>query len=118
MVKTAMKKLYNMDLNEYHGKIVYIHFDPYMNKCEKIKDDTLKANMVKPHLWDEAINKAESMLEKTEPGTMIFGSALNLLLFSEIYKESILNKMVDILQNDKSRVYAFAVSTTALANEI
>jgi KaiC/GvpD/RAD55 family RecA-like ATPase len=118
LVKTAMNKLYNMDHNDYHGKIVYIQFDPSVNGCEKIKDDTLKANMVTPQWWDETIEKAENMLEKSELGTMIFGSALNLLLFSKTYKDSILNKLKNVLQHDKSRTYAFAVSTSALADEI
>lgn len=118
LVRTAMNKLYNMDLKNYHGKIVYIQFDPSAAGCEKIKDDTLKANMVKPELWDEAIEKAEDMLEKTNMGVMVFGSALNLLLFSKTYKNSMLNKLKEVIQKDKSKTYAFAVSTSAFANEI
>jgi hypothetical protein len=84
----------------------------------KIKEDTLQANVVKPELWDKAIEMAEDIVEKTELGTMVFGSALNLLLFSKTYGEAILEKLKNALQNDKSRTYAFAVSTTALADKI
>ncbi len=115
---TAMKKLYNMDLNDYPGKIVYIQFDIDIDGCEKIDDNKLKANMVKPEIWDEAIHKAEKMLDKTGPGTMVFGSALNLLLFSKTYKNRILDKLKDLLQYDKSRMYSFAVSTSALKEDI
>jgi KaiC/GvpD/RAD55 family RecA-like ATPase len=118
MLKTAMKKLYNMNLDDYPGKIVYIEFDPAINGHKKTGNDTIKANMVNPEIWDETIKEAEKMLDKTVPGTMVFGSALNLLLFSKTYKESMLNKLKDVLQYDKSRTYAFAVSTTALADEI
>ena len=118
LVITAMKKLYNMDLEDYRGKIAYIQFDPDTDGCEQIGDDTLKANMVKPEVWDETIIKAEEMLDKSELGTMVFGSALNLLLFSKTYKNSILNKLKEAIQYDKSRMYAFAVSTSALADEI
>jgi KaiC/GvpD/RAD55 family RecA-like ATPase len=118
MLKTAMKKLYNMNLDDYPGKIVYIEFDPGINTYQKTGNDTIKANMVKPWIWDETIEEAENMLDKTVPGTMVFGSALNLLLFSKTYKESMLNKLKDTLQYDKSRTYAFAVSTTALADKI
>jgi KaiC/GvpD/RAD55 family RecA-like ATPase len=118
LVKTAMKKLYNMDLDHYHGKVVYIQFDPGVNGYKIIGKDTLKANMVKPQIWDDTIEKAENMLDKTGLGTMVFGSALNLLLFSKTYKDSILNKLKEVLQHDKSRTYAFAVSTSALADEI
>jgi len=72
----------------------------------KIKEDTLQANVVKPELWDKAIEMAEDMVEKTELGTMVFGSALNLLLFSKTYGEAILDKLKNALQNDKSRTYA------------
>ncbi|MBN1926336.1 MAG: hypothetical protein JW798_10925 [Prolixibacteraceae bacterium] len=118
LVKTAMKKLYNMDLDLYHGKVVYIQFDPGVNGYKITGKDTIKANMVKPQIWDETIEKAENMLDKTGLGTLVFGSALNLLLFSKTYKDSILNKLKEVLQHDKSRTYAFAVSTSALANEI
>ncbi|MBN2213577.1 MAG: hypothetical protein JW723_04980 [Bacteroidales bacterium] len=118
LVRTAMNKLYNTDLKDYHGKIVYIQFDPSAAGCEKTKDDTLKANMVNPEIWDEAIEKAEDMLEKTDIGTMVFGSALNLLLFSKTYKSMMLNKLKEVIQKDKSKTYVFAVSISALADEI
>ncbi|MGM0666342.1 MAG: hypothetical protein ACQETA_03385 [Bacteroidota bacterium] len=115
---TAMKKLYNMDLNAYQKKIVYVQFDINARGCEETSSNTLKANLLIPEVWDDTIDKAESMLEKAGPGTMVFGSALNLLLFSKTYKERTLNKLRDLLQNDKSRTYAFAVSTSAFADEI
>jgi len=118
LVKTAMKKLYNMDLDNYHGKVVYIQFDPDANGYEKTGKDTLKANMVIPQIWDETIEEAENMLDKTGMGTMVFGSALNLLLFSKTYKDAILNRLNSALKYDKSRTYFFAVSTSALADKI
>ncbi|MBN2350645.1 MAG: hypothetical protein JXJ22_17545 [Bacteroidales bacterium] len=118
LVRTVMKKLYNIELNHYRGKIAYIQFDPSVNGYERIKDDTLKANMVNPETWDKTIEKAENMLEKTDIGTMVFGSALNLLLFSKTYKISMLKKLKEVIQKDKSKTYVFAVSTSALADEI
>jgi KaiC/GvpD/RAD55 family RecA-like ATPase len=115
---TTMKKLYNLDINDYHKKIVYVQFDINTEGCEKTSSNTLKANLLKPEVWDETINMAENMFEKTGPGTMVFGSALNLLLFSKTYKDSMLNKLKDALQHDKSRTYTFAVSTSAFADEI
>jgi KaiC/GvpD/RAD55 family RecA-like ATPase len=115
---TAMKKLYNLDLNDYHKKIVYVQFDINAKGCEKTSSNTLKANLLKSEVWDETINSAENLFDKTSPGTMVLGSALNLLLFSKAYKESMLNKLKDTLQHDKSRTYTFAVSTSAFAEEI
>lgn len=118
LMQTAMNKLYNIDLRNYHGKIAYIQFDPQVETYQKINQNTLKANMVKPEIWDEALEKAEEMVEKSDLGTMVFGSALNLLLFSRTYKNSILKKLSDAIKNDKSKTYAFAVSTTAFADDI
>jgi KaiC/GvpD/RAD55 family RecA-like ATPase len=118
LVKTAMKKLYDMDIENYQGKVVYIQFDPDISGYKKTGDDILKSNMVIPQIWDETIEEAENMLDKTNLGIMVFGSALNLLLFSKTYKDNILNKLKDILQYDKNRTYVFAVSTSAFANEI
>lgn len=118
LVIIAMKKLYNIDLTNYPGKIVYVQFDLKADCCEKTSNNSLKSNLLIPDVWDETITTAESMLDRTSPGTMVFGSALNLLLFSKTYKESILNKLKDALKNDKTRTYAFAVSTSALPDEI
>lgn len=115
---TAMKKLYNVDLTDYHKKIIYVQFDINAEGCRVTSCNTLRANLLKPEVWDETINTAESMLDVSGPGTLIFGSALNLLLFSKTYKDSMLNKLKDILQYDKKRTYAFAVSTGELADEI
>jgi len=118
LVRIAMQKLYGTDLNNYKGKIAYIQFEPFADKSIIANENTVIANVIKPDIWDEAIEKAESLIQKSNLGTMVFGSALNLLLFSKTYKKSILDKLKDVLQNDKRRTYAFAVSTTALANEI
>jgi len=115
---TAMNNLYKLDLNDYHKKIVYVQFDISTEGCIKTSTNTLKANLLKPEVWDETINTAERMFVNTGPGTMVFGSALNLLLFSKTYKDRMLNKLKNALQYDKSRTYVFAVNNSPLANEI
>ena len=59
LVQIALHKLYNIDLKNFRGKVSYIQFDPDADNCEKIGDDTLKANMVKHETWDKAIKKSE-----------------------------------------------------------
>lgn len=118
LMKIAMQKLYGTNLNKYQGQVAYIQLDTFANTYKKISNDTLKANVVKPEIWEEAIEIAESMVEKTELGVMVFGSALNLLLFSRTYKTDILNKLKGFIKNDKSKTYVFAVSTSAFADEI
>jgi len=116
--KEAMAKLYKIDFRYYKDKVAWIQFDPEFNYLEKIADHALRANLLKPGAWDEAIKKAEQMIKKSDLGTMIFGSALNLFLFSPTYKNYMLGKMKEVLKEDKTRTYLFSVSTSAFAGKI
>jgi len=117
-VKTAMNELYDIDLEDYGKKIAYIQFDVSLKGNKKINDNTIKANLLRPEVWNDSIKKANNMIEKSGLGTMVFGSALNLLLFSPTYKDDAIMNIKDILENDKSKTYIFSVSTSAFAKEI
>lgn len=95
LVRIAMHKLYKTDLDNYQEKVAYIQFEPFTNRAVVINDNTVRANVINPEVWDEAIEKAESLIEKSDLGTMVFGSALNLLLFSRTFKMKILGKLKD-----------------------
>jgi hypothetical protein len=58
------------------------------------------------------------MLPAAGPGILLFGSALNLLLFSPTYGADILEKMKAAAQGVQGITYLFAASTTAKAEEI
>ena len=117
-VNAGMKKLYNVNLGNYHGKIMHIQFDPFVDEYEKRGNDVLKANLLKPSVWSQVIERADSMIEKSDLGTLVFGSALNLLLFSPTYKKDVMKYFKDIIKNDKGKTYIFSVSTSAFADEI
>ena len=118
LVKTAMDKLYNLDLKNYPGKIVFIQFDPHIDTYEELEGNVLKANLLKPKVWNNVIKIANNMIEKSDLGTLVFGSALNLLLFSPTYKNDAIENLMNIIKNDKSKTYLFSVSTSAFADEI
>ncbi|MCK9341839.1 MAG: hypothetical protein EOL92_09245 [Bacteroidia bacterium] len=118
MIASAMTMLYHTDLEQYRGKVAYIQFDPAMSEGMIIGENKVTANILDPERWERAIERAEGMIEKSGPGVMVLGSALNLLLFSKRHKEALQQKMAHMLQEDKSRTYAFAVSTSAFATEI
>jgi archaellum biogenesis ATPase FlaH len=118
MIASAMTMLYHTDLKQYRGKVAYIQFDPAMSEGMIIGENKVTANILDPERWERAIERAEGMIEKSGPGVMVLGSALNLLLFSKRHKEALQQKMAHMLQEDKSRTYAFAVSTSAFASEI
>jgi len=117
-LKTSMNKLYNIDLENYQGKIALLQFDPHIEGYENMGDNVLKANLLKPEIWNKVIEMADSMVDKNSLGTMVFGSALNLLLFSPTYKDKVIENIENILKNNKSKTYIFSVSTSAFADEI
>ena len=117
-VRIAMSKLYNVDLKDYYRKIAYIQFELYINGYKNIGNNILKANLSKPDIWNKVIGIADNMVEKSDLGTLVFGSALNLLLFSPTYKNDTIKNLENIIKNDKSKTYIFSVSTSAFADEI
>ncbi|MBN2219329.1 MAG: hypothetical protein JW697_03525 [Kosmotogaceae bacterium] len=118
MGKTALKDLYKVDLNNYGSRVFYIQFEPNIDKYEQIGKNTVKANLLKPEVWKSAVDSASDMVETSELGTLVFGSALNLLLFSPTYKEGMLDYLREVIESDKSKSYMFSVSTSAFADEI
>ncbi|MBN1541908.1 hypothetical protein JW992_07150, partial [candidate division KSB1 bacterium] len=117
LIHTAMKELYNIDLKNYQSKVAFIQFDPLAD-IKNISEDTVAANMVNPEIWDKAIQQAEKRVETSDLGILVFASALNLLLFSPKYKKENLERLADLIKNDKSKTYAFAASTSAFPREI
>jgi len=118
LLKTAMKKLYHIDLKDYQQKISYIQFDPHIDEYERTEDNLLKANLLKPEIWNQAVSTADNMIEQSDLGTLVFASALNLLLFSPTHKNGSIENMKKILKEDKSKSYIFSVSTSAFAEKI
>ncbi len=58
------------------------------------------------------------MIEKSDLGTLVFGYALNLLLFSPTYGSDTIKNLENIIKNDKNRTYIFSMSTSEFADEI
>lgn len=119
LVKTSLKRLYDLNIDEYSNKIAYIRLNPDLDRWEKTNGNTLEANLLKPDVWDEAINKTENLLANGgDLGTLVFASALNLLLFSPTYKKLNSDKFEKSLSEDKKRTYLFSVSTGAFREDI
>jgi hypothetical protein len=111
-LKNTMKLL-GTDLDNYYGKVFMIELDPTVDGIEIVEDDRIRANFVKPEVWDEALSLADIYLNNTpsELGTMIVGAALNLLFFSPTYGKAIHEKIKETLAGDKTKTYFFAVNT-------
>lgn len=122
-VEKTMEKIYGIEIEDYKENLEFIEFDPSLDpsvsSIEEFGKGPIKANLVNPEVWDKAIEIAnERVGQKSELGTLVFASALNLLLFSRTYGESILNRLRKIVEEDKSKSYLFTVSTSAYREKI
>ncbi len=106
-VEKAMKSLYGMDISEYD--VTFVQFDPSIDEYKE--EEHLRANLLKPDVWDHIVDNY------VDKDTMLFGSALNLLLFSPTYKAAILDKIDELLKSG-DKTYMFSVSTSAFYNLI
>ncbi|MEA3345678.1 MAG: hypothetical protein U9Q78_05465 [Chloroflexota bacterium] len=117
-----LAQLYDLQLSDYAGSSFFIKFDldldPEAGEIERSAPDKARANLVNPEAWTRAIDLADQALGPSDLGTLVFGSALNLLLFSPTYGERMLNRLKTMLREDKSRTYLFAVSSSALREKI
>jgi KaiC/GvpD/RAD55 family RecA-like ATPase len=114
----GLKKVAQLDLDEYKERVCFVELDATRDDVVLTAENRFTANLVIPDIWDETLDKTCSVLPDEGPGILVFGSALNLLLFSPTYGEAILERIKNSMQNDKRYTYLFAVSTSAKAEEI
>lgn len=118
-INTSLNRLYNLNLDNYQKKVVYINFNYHISSWKIVNKNTIDANLLKTTIWEKALNEADKLLIKYNSlETLVFASALNLLLFSPTYKKSILDKLEKLLKKDKKKTYIFTVSTSAFREEI
>jgi len=117
-ISESIKNVTGLDLTDYNDRIIFLQLDTEINDLSEAGENILKANLVNPEIWDKAINLASSKLPDKGPGILIFGSALNLLLFSPTYGSQILEKIKNTILSNSTITYIFSVSTTVKAEEI
>jgi hypothetical protein len=115
-------RLYDLLLSDYTGSFFFIKFDlevdPETGAVERSGPAELRANLVNPDTWTRALALADQALGGSDLGTLVYGSALNLLLFSPKYGDRTLARLEAMLREDKGHTYLFAVSTSALKEKI
>lgn len=117
-IASGLKNIAHLDLADYQAKTAFIELDAELETVGEVAGNRFKANVVKPDVWDAALERACSLVPNEGPGILIFVSALNLLLFSPTYGQAILDKMKATVQEKKGHTYLFSASTTAKAQEI
>jgi KaiC/GvpD/RAD55 family RecA-like ATPase len=117
-VKTSVKNISGIDMNDYNDKFIFIHLDTKIQSYKQEDKQIIKANLVKPEAWEQAIDFAIKQLPDKGPGIMVFVSALNLLLFSPTYGELIFKKIKETIKRNTHLTYIISVSTSAKKDEI
>ena len=115
---SSLKTVGDMDLNDYAEHAAFIELDPAHDGMAAPANGGFKANLVKPDIWEAAIEQACGMVPDSGPGILVFGSALNLLMFSPTYAAQTISKMRATLADDKRRTYLFSASTQPKAEQV
>jgi KaiC/GvpD/RAD55 family RecA-like ATPase len=120
--ESDLTRLYHLQLSDYAGSFFFIKFDldldPEPGAVEQLGSDEARANLVNPEAWARALDLADQALGLSDLGTLVYGSALNLLLFSPTYGEQMCARLETMLREDKSHTYLFTVSSSALKEKI
>jgi len=102
---------FSNNLNKYKKQIVYIEFDPLMQGVGKKESNFLRANLLNPENLDQALNEAKTILSKYADDSLIYGSALNMLLFSKTYNTKIHKKLLNKIDNGDNCLFTIANNT-------
>jgi len=117
-VGESIKSITRLDIQDYKEKIIFLQLDTGISEYQEINKQLIHTNLVKPEVWEKVLNLASTKLPDEGPGILIFGSALNLLLFSPIYGDVIFEKIKNTIVSNTDKTYLFSVSTSAKAKEI
>ena len=119
-VYDTMDLLYETDRSVLDEQVEFVDFDPTMDpSVEAIEgsEDMVRGNLLEPAVWRETIDEALDRTDDAGPGTLLFGTALNLFLFSDTYREPILEAFEETVTRE-DLTSLFTVSSSAYATEI
>ncbi len=117
-IVAGLKNVSQLDLEDYSDRVAFIELDATLDGMTEPVGNRFKANVVIPSVWDQALQKACSMVPNEGPGILIFASAINLLLFSPTYEKELMEKLKLTIQENTQYTYLFSASTTAKAERI
>jgi KaiC/GvpD/RAD55 family RecA-like ATPase len=117
-VTTSVKNITGLNIKDYAENVIFIQLNTEIPDFEQVNNELIYANLVKPNVWEKAINFATKHLPIKGPGVLVFASALNLLLFSPTYGDAILIKIKETITTNTQLTYIISVSTSAKKDEI
>jgi len=112
-ISEGLRQVAGLDLEDFRGHYAFIELDAEMQGWESVAEDHLRANLVRWEVWEDTLKVALEKVPGEGPGTLVFGSALNLLLFSPTYGPHILEQMKRTMRGDGETTFLFSVSNSA-----
>jgi KaiC/GvpD/RAD55 family RecA-like ATPase len=99
----SFKRVAGYGLERYNNNIVFIELDTSAKEVGPVNDHSFSANLVYPEQWNKAVNQGFKFLHSvpSDPGILIFGSALNLLFFSPTYRSKITETIIKSLKDQR-----------------
>lgn len=116
-VVESMRRVAGVELSNYGDRVAFIELAPELDGVEEPVGRHIKANVVFPDAWDQALNLAYGVVPGEGPGVLLFASAINLLLFSPTYGQEILGRIEQVMSDGRFTVL-FSASTTAKKQQI
>jgi len=117
-IKSSLQSITDLDLDAYQDKAAFIGLDVGIEGIQLDGENQIRANVVKPKNWKKAVDIALETLPKEGPGVLLFGSALNLLLFSRTYGIQILDEMKRSLKKEDKYSALYTTSTSAKSDQV
>lgn len=112
-ISEGLRQVAGVDLADHAERTAFIQLDAEMEGMKVAEGHHVRGNLVNPSTWREALRTARDLLPGEGPGTLLFGSALNLLLFSPTYGSALLKEMKSTLRVGKGQTSLFSVSSSA-----
>lgn len=118
MVEESIAEIYGTSLLMHGKRIAFIRFDPMIG-IDVIREGHIwNANLIRKGLWEKTIHDAVASLPASEIGTLVFGSALNLLLFNDHYRDEMREQIKKTLTDLESKTVIFTVSNNVFASDV
>jgi len=114
--KRMMKQL-GCELEKYEkeDRVFYIELAPQIEEIEEVSENSIRANYVKPEVWNKALDLAGDSVKKgSDLGTLVTSASLNLLFFSKTYGEKMYEKLKSLVKGeDKNYFYVLTLNSDA-----
>jgi KaiC/GvpD/RAD55 family RecA-like ATPase len=114
---SGLRDLLDTDLSDFAGSHIFVLFDSELDAHEPVVEaageGAIRANLVNPRAWREALAVASAALDEGGP-TLVFASALNLLLFSQTYGAQMFETLLETVRDCRDWTYLLAMSSSIL----